>query len=396
MYLARLRLSNFRNYARLDFAPKPGVTLIHGQNAQGKSNLLEAIYLLATTRPARGSDAELIRWQAAAEGFGVARINGEAERKAGPVTVDITIAPREENGGRDDRRGGNRATKRLKVNGVARRASDVIGQIAAVLFTASDIDLITGPPASRRRYLDITISQTDPIYVRALQRYQRVLLQRNSLLRRIQDGQARADELTYWDEQLVREGAHIMHTRQQTMAALEIAAREAHTSLSGGRERLTVAYAPQTPLPDEPSPALGEIETRLRAGLRAQQRREIALGQTLVGPHRDDLQFSLDGVLVSAFGSRAQQRTAALALRLAETAFLTSADRDPPLLLLDDIFSELDETRRAAVLGALGGAEQVFVTTAEPDRFGPEFRRAAAVYEVCAGVLHPEAAGAGS
>lgn len=395
MYLARLRLSNFRNYARLDFTPKAGVTLIHGQNAQGKSNLLEAIYLLATTRPARGSDAELIRWQAAAEGFGVARVNGEAERKAGPVTVDITVAPREENGS-DERRGGSRATKRLKVNGVARRASDVIGQIAAVLFTASDIDLITGPPASRRRYLDITISQTDPIYVRALQRYQRVLLQRNTLLRRIEEGKGRADELSFWDEQLVREGAQIMHTRQLTMAALEIAAREAHSSLSGGRERLTVAYAPQTPLPDEPSPALGEIETRLRAGLRAQQRREIALGQTLVGPHRDDLQFSLDGVLVSAFGSRAQQRTAALALRLAETAFLTSADRDPPLLLLDDIFSELDETRRAAVLGALGGAEQVFVTTAEPDRFGPEFRRAAAVYEVCAGVLRVETEGAGS
>ncbi|HEY7295782.1 MAG TPA: DNA replication/repair protein RecF [Dehalococcoidia bacterium] len=388
MYLSRLRLSNFRNYERLDFTPDTGVTLIHGQNAQGKSNLLEAIYVLATTRPARGSESELIRWQAAAEGFGVARIAGEAERKQGPVMVDITVAPRQENG--QERKAANHATKRLKVNGVPRRASDVIGQIAAVLFTAADIDLITGPPALRRRYLDITISQTDPLYVRALQRYQRVLLQRNSLLRRIAEGHARADELTYWDEQLVREGAQVVHTRQQTMAALEIAAREAHSALSTGRERLTIAYAPQTPLPQDVAPALGEIEARLRAGLHQQQRREIALGQTLVGPHRDDLQFTLDGVLVSAFGSRAQQRTAALALRLAETAFLTSADRDPPLLLLDDIFSELDETRRAAVLGALGGAEQVFVTTAEPDRFGPEFRRDAAVYEVCAGVLRAE------
>ncbi len=388
MHLARLRLSNFRNYERLDFTPTTGVTLIHGRNAQGKSNLLEAIYLLATTRPARGSEAELIRWQAAAEGFGVARVVGEAERKQGPVAVDVTVAPRQENG--QERRGANHASKRLKVNGVPRRASDVIGQIAAVLFTAGDIDLITGPPALRRRYLDITISQTDPLYVRALQRYQRVLLQRNSLLRRIDEGHARADELTYWDEQLVREGAQIMHTRQQTMAALEIAAREAHAALSGGQERLTIAYTPQTPLPEDVAPRLGEIEAGLRAGLHKQQRREIALGQTLVGPHRDDLQFSLDGVLVSAFGSRAQQRTAALALRLAETAFLTSADRDPPLLLLDDIFSELDESRRVAVLGALGGADQVFVTTAEPDRFGPEFRRDATVYEVCAGVLRAE------
>ncbi|HLZ72310.1 MAG TPA: DNA replication/repair protein RecF [Dehalococcoidia bacterium] len=390
MYLARLRLSNFRNYERLDFTPGAGVTLIHGQNAQGKSNLLEAIYLLATTRPARGSEADLIRWQAAAEGFGVARVVGEAERKQGPVAVEIAVAPRQENGSVPERRGAGHASKRLKLNGVPRRASDVIGQIAAVLFTAADIDLITGPPALRRRYLDITISQTDPLYVRALQRYQRVLLQRNSLLRRIGEGQARSDELAYWDEQLVREGAQIVRTRRQTMAALEIAAREAHAALSGGRERLTIAYAPQTPLPDGPSPPLGEIEAGLRGGLHRQQRREIALGQTLIGPHRDDLQFSLDGVLVSAFGSRAQQRTAALALRLAETVFLTSAGRDPPLLLLDDIFSELDETRRSAVLDALGGAEQVFVTTAEPERFGAKFRRGAAVYEVCAGVLRRE------
>src|SRR5436309_3125427 len=161
MYLAHLGLHNFRNYARLDLATGPGVFLVQGANAQGKTNLLEAIYLLATTRAARGSDAELIRWRAGAEGLNAARVLGQAERRNGPVTVDIVIAGRDEGTGP----GGSveHATKRLKVNGVPRRASDVIGQIAAVLFTASDIELITGPPAARRRYLDIMISETDPL-----------------------------------------------------------------------------------------------------------------------------------------------------------------------------------------------------------------------------------------
>src|SRR5262249_21639419 len=157
-------------------------------------------------RPVRGSgDAELIRWGVAEEGLPAARLIGRAERRIAPVTVEIIIAAR------DERRGAERVvehtTKRLKVNGVPRRASDVLGQITAVLFTASDIDLITGPPAIRRRYLDITISQTDIAYVRALQRYQRVLLQRNHLLRRIAEGQARADELGFWDEEVIKSGA---------------------------------------------------------------------------------------------------------------------------------------------------------------------------------------------
>ncbi|MHB8575460.1 MAG: DNA replication/repair protein RecF [Dehalococcoidia bacterium] len=386
MYLARLALNNFRNYRRLDLAPVRGVTLITGANAQGKTNLLEAVYLLATTRPARGgSEAELIRWNAAAEGLNAARVIGEAERKHGPVAVEVVVAGKEPGAGPAG--AVEHASKRLKVNGVPRRASEVIGQLTAVLFTAEDIELITGPPAARRRYLDITISQTDGAYVRSLQRYARVLLQRNSLLRRIGDGQASPEELGYWDDELVREGARIMHVRATTMQSLRIAGREYHAKLSDGREDLEVAYAPQTALPDDNGAVERAIELKLRGSLSQLRRREIAGGVTLVGPHRDDLSFTLNGVALSAYGSRAQQRTAALALRLAETAFLNGANQDPPILLLDDILSELDESRRQAVMRLMHDAEQVFVTTAEPERFDQEFLRAATVYEVRGGEL---------
>jgi len=391
MRLTHLTLSNFRNYRRLDLQPEPGISLVHGANAQGKTNLLEAIYLLATTRPSRGGgEAELVRWHAAEDDVAAARVVGQAERREGPVTVEVAIAAK------DGVSGNNgileHASKRLKVNGVPRRSSDVIGQITSVLFTAADIDLITGPPSARRRYLDITISQTDGPYVRSLQRYARVLLQRNALLRRIDEGQARPDELGYWDEELVRDGAQITRVRHRTMQALCIAARDYHRRLSDRREDLQLSYAPQTPIPEEETPPAEEVALRLRTALQKQRRREIALGVTLVGPHRDELQFRLDGVSVASYGSRAQQRTAALALRLAETAFLTGANQDPPVLLLDDIFSELDQGRRRSVLALLGDAQQVFVTTAEPDRFEPELRGGVTVYEVHAGTLVRETA----
>ena len=387
MLLAHLGLQNFRNYARLELSAARGIILVQGANAQGKTNLLEAIYMLATTRPARGgSEADLIRWNAAAEGLNAARITGQAERRAGPVTVEVVVV------GRDEGKGPagvvERGNKRLKVNGVPRRASDVIGQIAAVLFTATDIELITGPPAARRRYLDIMISQTDPIYVRALQRYARVLLQRNSLLRRIAEGDARPDELGFWDNELAREGARIMYVRRGTVQALCVSARAYHRRLSDGREELQLTYAPQTALPEDELSPVEQIEHRIHADLARMRRREIATGATVAGPHRDDLRFELNGVPIAAFGSRAQQRTAALSLRLAESAYLDAADKDPPILLLDDILSELDAARQQAVLSVLHDAEQVFVTTAEPERFrGAVDLSAAAAYAVEAGTL---------
>jgi DNA replication and repair protein RecF len=323
MYVSRLVLQNYRNYESLELPLSPGASLFTGDNAQGKTNLLEAIYLLATTRtPRSSSDSDLVRWDAVATEAPVARVSGHARRRHGEVDVSIAIGLVEHQGGGPQK---GHASKRLQVNGVPRRASDVVGQIAAVLFTAQDIELLTGPPSLRRRYLDITISQVNPPYLRSLQRYSRVLLQRNSLLRQLQEGHARADQLGFWDQELAAEAVTILSTRAAATRWLATQAAQAHTSLSGGKERLAIAYQPQLP-PGFNTNAFdappNELHGHFSAALAAVQRREIAAGASLFGPHRDEVLFTVNGVSAASFGSRAQQRTAALALRLAETAYI--------------------------------------------------------------------------
>lgn len=389
MYLRHLSLQNYRNYAQLDLTLSPGAAVFVGDNAQGKTNLLESIYLLATTRTSRSSnDADLVRWGAADTETPAARIDGHAQRRQGEVEVTVAIGLAGQGETNDAAR--SHASKRLQVNGVPRRASDVVGQIAAVLFTAQDIELLAGPPAMRRRYLDVTISQVNPLYLRALQRYSRVLLQRNSLLRRIQEGGGRSDQLLFWDQELARESAFIFVTRASALTWLAGSAAEAHARLSGGRETLSIAYQPQLPAGVEmsalalPADALRE---RLLAALQTVQRREIAAGVSLYGPHRDDVLFTIDGVSAAAFGSRAQQRTAALALRLAETGYIEAEAGDTPVLLLDDILSELDEQRRQSVLQALGGSDQILVTATGGDRLVAGILAGARRYRVHAGQI---------
>jgi DNA replication and repair protein RecF len=362
MYLSRLSLRNYRNYKSLDLELAPGISLFMGDNAQGKTNLLEAIYLLATIRSPRSStDSDLVRWEAAASESPVARVDGLARRRQGEVEVTVAVGLGQ--AGSDARKA--HASKRLQVNGVARRASDVVGQIAAVLFTAQDIELLTGPPALRRRYLDITISQVSPPYLRSLQRYGRVVLQRNSLLKQLQERKGRPEQLAFWDEELAREASIITAKRASATAWLAVRAAQAHAALSGAQEQLEISYQPQLPPNVRPPSADGspdELRLAFLAALAEVQRREIAAGVSLFGPHRDDVNFSLDGVSASAFGSRAQQRTAALALRLAETAYIEAEAGEKPVLLLDDILSELDESRRRSVLQSLGGVDQLLVT----------------------------------
>jgi DNA replication and repair protein RecF len=389
VYLSRLNLQNYRNYVQLDLSLGPGPAVFIGDNAQGKTNLLEAIYILATTRTPRSSnDADLVRWGAADTETPAARIDGRAHRRQGDVevTVAIGLARQPESG--DGIR--SHASKRLQVNGAAKRASDVVGQIAAVLFTAQDIELLTSPPALRRRYLDVTISQVNPLYLHSLQRYSRVLLQRNSLLRRLQEGEGRSDQLVFWDQELVKEAAFIFATRATALTWLAGSAAAAHARLSGGHERLSIAYQPQLP-PGLDSAALGlpaaELQDRLLAALRTAQRREIGAGVSLFGPHRDDVLFTIDGVPAASFGSRAQQRTAALALRLAETGYIETEAGDKPILLLDDILSELDEHRRVSVLEALGGSDQILVTATESEQLSSGALTAARRYHVQQGQI---------
>ena len=283
------------------------------------------------------------------------------------------------------------ATKRLRVNGVPHRAVTVIGQVLSVFFTSLDIDLITGPPAGRRRYLDITLSQTDHAYLRALQRYNRVVQQRNSLLRQIEEGHAGADQLAPWDEELIAQGSLIVAARAAATAELSASAGEIQRRLSQGREHLAVRYQPRLggDGPGGIPPDREAIARELREALGRRRRREIAAGVSLVGPHRDDLLFELDGAPAATFGSRAQQRTVALALRLAEAGFLQQRSGEAPILLLDDILSELDERRRVAVLDTVADVEQALITTADLDRFSGSFLTKATIYSVNGGQIEP-------
>ena len=386
MWIRELSLTQFRNYHQQELHLPQGPVLLLGDNAQGKSNLLEAAFLLATGRSERAAtDGELICWDALSEPQPVARVVAEVERRDGPLQLEVIIVGRP--------RGAERervpASKRLRVNGVPRRQADMAGQLTAVLFATNDMELIGGPPAERRRFLDVTLSQLGPAYLRALQRYTKVVTQRNALLRRIQEGAAGPDELPFWDEQLAADGAVLVHERALAVAAMAEHAREAHLRLSGGQEELSISYLPRLEGWDQ-ARVLREhdgLREALTQALDAGRRRDIGAGMTLSGPHRDDLAFALDGVAASSFASRGQQRTASLALRLAEARFLAERKGDLPVVLLDDVLSELDEGRRRAVLESLGEWDQLLITSADGDRFGEGLPAAAAVFRVVAGTI---------
>jgi len=390
LHIRHLHLTNFRNFRLAELALSPGQLLFIGDNAQGKSNLLEAVYLLASGRsPRAGTDSEVIGWAAESEVQPFARLEAEVGRRGGRVLVEAVVA-----GPAPAPAGSGRGGKRFRVNGIPRRITDFVGQLRAVLFTADDLDIVSGPPASRRAYLDAAISQADRSYYAALQRYARLMQQRNATLRRIKEGVAGPDELSLWDEGFAREGGAIIAARRDAVAALGRRAATAHADLSGSAgERLEIAYEPQ--LGDEwrgllaPDAPTDQVRSLLAAALASQRRRETAAGVSLVGPHRDELRIALNGVSAAAFASRAQIRTVALSLRLAEAGLLRAIDGDPPVLLLDDIVSELDESRRRSVLRGLEGFDQVWFTATTGAGLPPDFVAACAVYRVRSGHVEP-------
>jgi DNA replication and repair protein RecF len=347
----------------LDVTFQPGLVVLVGENAQGKTNLLEAIYMLATTKSQRArADSDLVSWDdrdpLSAQGF--ARIVGRVERGGGMQSLEILI--------RDGSADGQ-ARKRFKLNGTERRAGDVLGKINAVFFSPTDVDLVAGSPSVRRRFMDVMLCQINPDYVHALNRYNRALLQRNALLRQVRDGSQSAQSLDYWDEQLCEQGSQIISWRAIAVQELASAATERHLQLSAGSEKLLVDYKPALPdLAGAPPLDLNvplAAHRWLKQGIGLLKGREIAAGMSLAGPHRDDLTISINAVDATAFGSRGQQRTATLALKLAELAYMRHHTGDQPLLLLDDATSELDEKRRMAILAAATDSQQTFVTSAD-------------------------------
>jgi DNA replication and repair protein RecF len=366
-----LSLSNFRNYVHLEFDLPPHIMVLLGDNAQGKSNFLEAIYLLATAKsPRTAADSELINWLSWGEPPVVARLAAEVELAKGDMRVELAlqgkVAPQ-----------GSQVEKRIRINGVPRRAIDIIGVVTAVLFSTRDIELIGGEPALRRRYLDIVSSEVDRRYLRTLQRYNRVLWQRNHLLHLIAEHKSSPEELDFWDRELVAAGCYLLTQRQHTVARLDELALGIHEQLSGGREGLKLLYRGSVSADD------------FHQALYVARAREIASGMTLVGPHRDDLRFLVNEMDMGTYGSRGQNRTIAISLRLAEAQFIAANSGDSPILLLDDVLSELDALRRRHLLDAASQYEQVLITATDLHHFESDFLSQAAKFRVSAGELEP-------
>ncbi len=399
MFLTHLALSHFRNYAHLEIELAPGITLLHGNNAQGKTNLLEAIFFLATGRsPHAGAERELIHWGAASEPIPFARVQAKVRRGSGQtLDLEIVLVTGQERDSSAARAPTfPRVNKRIKVNGVNKRALDLLGNLNVVLFLPEDLDIVFGSPGERRRYLDTTLSQIDAKYSRALQQFNQVLEQRNALLKEFRERSFNAAELEPWNNKLVENGAYIMARRAQTVESYNELTAEIHPRLTAKHELLRLQYQPTIPLdafaPTEnrqlglgltPPPApLEQISTAFRQQLAEMRTREVGAALTLVGPHRDDLRFYIDGVDMITYASRGQGRTIAVSLKMAEMELMRHETGEEPVLLLDDVMSELDKPRRAALSHAILNAPQAIVSACDLDDFTEEFLARAKVWRV--------------
>lgn len=373
MHLKSLRLAEFRRYHSLDLEVPPEGFVLIGRNASGKSSLLEAVAMLSTMRSSRAqSDRELINWGSGAEYGGdispFARIEASVERNAGPAEIAI--------GMQLDQQRRTHLKKQITLNGKRVRAGTAVGVLRSVLFEPGDIDLVSGAPSVRRRYLDIMLSQLDPVYLRSLSRYVRIVEQRNRLIKNlIQSGASwnsasTRQQLDYWDGELINAGSMILARRARAVGELTMLAAARFASFTE-ESALDVEYEStvQSAVFERPAAlTLDETEHQLAydmsESLDRERIHEWRRGVTLVGPHRDELITRIDGNPIGAYGSRGQQRLAVIALKLAETDLMTSAGADAPVLLLDDVFSELDVVHRGLLAGSIAGARMQTIVTA--------------------------------
>lgn len=367
MHLASLRLEHFRNYRTLHLTFSPGLNVIHGDNAQGKTNLLEAIFFLATGKSHRaGRDQDLIM-----EGADGLSARASVIRRTGELTLDLSL--------------GNATRKQVKINGLAeRRIARLVGNLAAVFFSPDDLQLVKGPPSGRRRFLDIEIAQISQSYLHHLMAYTRVLAQRNTLLKQeVPD----SGLLAVYNEQLLEAGAQVISRRARAVKRLADIATGFHTLLAEGKERLRLEYQSQgAELGQNPEPQ--EVLERLRALLHQRHREELQRQVTLVGPHRDDLAFWIDDRDARLYASQGQQRTAVLSLKLAELEYMAEELGEYPVLLLDDVASELDPHRRHYLLHAVHEGVQTFISCTDLEdlmirKWPPEHR----LFHVRAGLI---------
>jgi DNA replication and repair protein RecF len=399
VYLSHLSLTNFRNFARLDIdLPRRAVVLV-GNNAQGKTSLLEAVYFLATFASFQThNDRQLVNFLAARQNPAVARIVADYQRGGRKHRLEVRIIL--ENVGPL----GVRSRKEILLDGVKRPASEAIGHLPSVLFIPQMSLVLEGGPEERRRYLNLALAQAIPGYAAALSAYHQALTRRNALLKMLSERGGDASQLAYWDESLAASGAQIIHWRIGAIQEMERLAARAHDELTRGAEVLRLSYQPAyDPLPrpagqfalkldvaaDRSTLSLESIRQGFLEGLCRARAEEISRGVTALGPHRDELRFLANGVDLGHYGSRGQIRTCLLALKMAEVSWMQARTGEAPMVLLDEVMAELDGERRADLLASLTQAgQQALLTTTDTGLFSPEFLDSAETWRVVAGTVN--------
>jgi DNA replication and repair protein RecF len=398
MLLKHLSLTNFRNFARLERDIPEGAIILVGANAQGKTSLLEAIYYLTGASPTHAtSDRQLINFLAQEEPHPYARLVAEVEAHARLQRIEIRLTLEPVNGNL-------RPSKEILINGLRRRMRELAGTFNAVIFLPQDMEIIEGSPTNRRRYLDSTLIQADPTYAATLSDYNRVVSQRNALLKGLQ-GRNPNQQLEFWDEQISELGSNLIRSRALAIHELERIAAPIQEQLTRDKEDLQLRYLPsydplassegQMGLPldspvDRTAIRREEIRTGFLEALQLNRKDELARGVTLLGPHRDDFGLLSKGIDLRQYGSRGQNRTAMLALKLAEIEWLRERTGEMPILLLDEVLAELDADRREDLLARIQPARQVVLTAADLTMFTDSFRQQASIWHVQSGSITAE------
>lgn len=385
MIIQHLSLSGFRFFQRLELSFPSHINMIVGRNAQGKTSVLEAIHFLSLlTSPLAVHDREMVNFREVEEDIPVGRVTADVIKKETPHHIEARLILT---------KNGNanlRLRKEVLIDGVQRKLLDTVGFFNSVLFLPQMTRIIEDGPSERRKYLDRTISQANPDYVRALATFNQAITRRNALLKQLGEQGGSADQLVYWDELIAESGALIVLHRTRTVDEMNAAIQRRHTKLTNGLELSELRYLPsldedyiegildRQPGLMDASGALremdvGQIKVMYLEKLKILRNEEIRRGVTTIGPHRDDLLFSANGIDLGVYGSRGQIRTAVMALKLAEVQWLEEKTGEVPVLLLDETLAELDEQRRGQLLAELAANSQSIMTTTDLDLFDPNF-----------------------
>ena len=345
MYIESVQLKNFRNYESLELDLSPGTNIFYGNNAQGKTNILEAIYLCGTTKSHKGSkDKDMIRF-----GEDEAHIRMMVNRDELSYKIDMHLRK-------------NKA-KGVAINGLPiKKASELFGVVNLVFFSPEDLNIIKNGPGERRRFLDLELCQLDKIYLTDLASYNHIVNQRNKLLKDIYVQPSLKSTLEIWDMQMAEYGRRIIEKRREFIRELNETVRKIHYNLTGGLEELEVIYEPSS-----------EAEG-LESAISSNRERDMRMKLTSVGPHRDDLCVMANGIDIRRYGSQGQQRTAALSLKLSEIYIVKSKIKDTPILLLDDVLSELDKNRQNYLLDSISDIQTLITCTGLDDFISHQFR----------------------